>query len=67
MKATVKKSFRDKITKVMYKPGESVEMDDARIADLAGRGLVEPVKEKKAEEPEEKPKAKKKSVKKSKK
>lgn len=66
MKATVIKPFRDKITKVMHKPGESVDMEKARIAGLADRGLVQPEPEPE-EEPvaEEKPK-KKRSVKKKK-
>lgn len=56
MKATVIKPFRDKITKVMHKPGEVVDMDDARAKGLAERGLVEV--EEAPEEPEKKPKRK---------
>lgn len=54
MKATVIKPFRDKITKVMHKPGEVVDMDDERAKGLAERGLVEV----EPEEPEKKPKRK---------
>lgn len=59
MKATVIKPFRDKITKVMHKPGEVVDMDDARTKGLAERGLVDVEPEPEPEEkPEKKPKRK---------
>lgn len=68
MKAKVIKAFIDKFTRERYSVGSEIELTDmARVADLARRGLIEPIAEKKAEkkaEPEEKPKAKKKATKK---
>lgn len=57
MKVKAVKVFRDKITRVMYKPGEVLEItDNDRAADLVNRGLAEIVPE--APKTEEKPKKK---------
>lgn len=56
MKVKVISIFRDKFTSRLYNPGEVIEIEDeARVEDLASRGLAEPIKEKKeAKAPEEK-------------
>ena len=46
MKLIVKKVFRDKFSKAIYKIGDAVEFsDDNRINDLIRRGLCEEIKE----------------------
>lgn len=53
MKVKVICVFRDKYTHRLYNPGEVIEVEDeARVADLVSRELVEPVEGVKA--PEEK-------------
>lgn len=56
MKVKVTSVFRDKFNGQLYNPGEVIEIEDqARVEDLASRGLAEPIKEKKeAKAPEEK-------------
>lgn len=48
MKVKVISVFRDKFSGQLYNPGEVIEIEDeARIEDLANRGLAEPIQEKK--------------------
>lgn len=48
MKVKVTSVFRDKFNGQLYNPGEVIEIEDeARVKDLASRGLAEPIKEKK--------------------
>lgn len=48
MKVKVLSVFRDKFTGEYYNPSEVIEIEDeARVEDLASRGLAEPIKEKK--------------------
>lgn len=56
MKVKVTSVFRDKFNGQLYNSGEVIEIEDeARVEDLASRGLAEPIKEKKeAKAPEEK-------------
>ncbi|MBQ0113994.1 MAG: hypothetical protein KBT03_12765 [Bacteroidales bacterium] len=50
MKVTVKEVFQDKITGVVYQPGEIINVDDKdRIADMQKKNLIEVAVEKVAE------------------
>lgn len=63
MKAKVTKAFKDKHTKVIYQPGQEIEVTKERFEELSSAALgpfVEPVDGDKEpeEKPEKKPKAK---------
>ena len=70
MRLVIKKVFRDKITKELYKVDDVVEFTEERAKELLAdnRGLVEEAKEAKEEEVSDEPKkvAKKRTTKKSK-
>ncbi len=44
MKASVTKAYTDRETGIVHCPGESVDLSEARAAELAQGGYVEPAK-----------------------
>ena len=54
MKAKVKRSYPDKITNKWYNKDEIVDFNEERINELAEKGIVEKIKEKKQEVLEDK-------------